>query len=265
MPPLFETMKIFRISMILASCLIFTGCPFYTETPPEYEFIHRDHYVEAYYDNVQEIFLKFDSISSSIAVCPRPLSDDNLVSANQGNRDFYDSLCIKHNDINYNEMCRKFSNMRCYPTFLCFDLLSVNVTSFSDYDLEHPAGSSLNDIVRYMSFSPKEFLDRGSDSISDISNTSTFFGRRIGRWHLIQNANQWSISQPDFHYTYSPVEKYINELKPSDMVMPSLGDPSILCVLYFAKRPAKPGKYTIIVELKADNGQVLSGTLEVSF
>ncbi len=75
----------------------------------------------------------------------------------ESNKVEYDSLGMKHEDMNYNK-----SIVRSTPNFphnyLAFDLLSIILTSNSDFDEQHLAGSPLNDIVQYTAYSPYPFI-----------------------------------------------------------------------------------------------------------
>lgn len=60
----------------------------------------------------------------------------------------YDELCKKHNDLSYCREVALYTREKiggataCYPNYT-----SVTITSGSDYDEEHPAGTPLNDIM----------------------------------------------------------------------------------------------------------------------
>ncbi len=71
----------------------------------------------------------------------------------------FDALCAKHNDTSFNQRIRY--TMPSPPhKYLGFDLVSINVTSDADFDAEHPAGASLNDIVQFIAYTPYPFIQR---------------------------------------------------------------------------------------------------------
>ena len=69
-------------------------------------------------------------------------------------KDVYDALCAKHNDLNYNRSTRvpgsgnypgRFAEY--YHSAYWKDFVGINVVSDNDFDEAHPAGTSLNDVM----------------------------------------------------------------------------------------------------------------------
>ena len=72
----------------------------------------------------------------------------------------YDELCKIHNDISYNQK-RRYIKFPDWGICSAIDFKEIDVVSNKDFDSEHPAGTSLKDIVRFVSVSPKKFIDSG--------------------------------------------------------------------------------------------------------
>ena len=72
----------------------------------------------------------------------------------------YDELCKIHNDMNYNQK-RSYIKFTGWGICSAIDFKEIDVVSDKDFDSEHPAGTSLKDIVRFVSVSPKKFIDSG--------------------------------------------------------------------------------------------------------
>ncbi len=73
----------------------------------------------------------------------------------------YEALCERYGDTSYSGI-RKF-----LPTYfggydaLWYNIVSIDVTSVVDYDAEHPAGTSLNDLCELISWTPRDYLASG--------------------------------------------------------------------------------------------------------
>ncbi|MDD4820598.1 MAG: hypothetical protein PHD21_07185 [Flavobacteriales bacterium] len=58
-----------------------------------------------------------------------------------------DSICLANNDINFKETPINYDN---FVSYIIFNHTKLNVVSDVDYDDEHPAGTSLNDVLGVM-------------------------------------------------------------------------------------------------------------------
>jgi len=72
----------------------------------------------------------------------------------------YDEFCKIHNDMSYNQK-RSYIVDPLWGKCSAIDFQEIEVVSDKDFDTEHPAGTSLKDIVRFVSISPKKFIDSG--------------------------------------------------------------------------------------------------------
>ena len=148
-------------------------------------------------------------------------------------KDFYNQLCEKHNDVSYNRRVRVYFydqglNPRCFR-----DFVNLEVSSSADWDAEHPAGTSLNDLARFSSNTPWPYIQSGYTQ----------------KYHEQLNGE------------YYPVDKLISELTPDDMTLLPRGG----FYFRFVTRPAQPGKHTLFVRLTADDGKVFEASCDVDF
>ena len=77
----------------------------------------------------------------------------------------YKELCIKHNDLGYNERKVDPKDLDTgdftYRMVYWKDFVAIDVVSDRDFDAEHPAGSSLGDVVGYRGWSYWEYVKNG--------------------------------------------------------------------------------------------------------
>jgi hypothetical protein len=152
----------------------------------------------------------------------------------------YDDLCEKHNDMTY---LRDFVIFDGYMPFqtncLGVDFLSIDITSDSSFDDEHPASVSLGDIVTFSSYSLKPYIDSGYKNLYDND-------------------------------VFHPVVKRLSELTTNDLIL--LGGSShgyaphtYICELTFDSEPILSKTHTFTVTMTADDGRVFSDSIEMTF
>ena len=73
--------------------------------------------------------------------------------------------------------------------YISEDFTEITVTSDKDFDENHPAGESLNDLCRFISFSPYKFISSGYRDyyVFSVNNVSLSFvnyaGKFIGNYY----------------------------------------------------------------------------------
>ena len=73
----------------------------------------------------------------------------------------YDSLCKAHKDTEYSKKEKHYSGEQ-FP-FATYRRMTLDITSDTQYDAAHPAGTSLADIVNIKTYSAKEIIENGYD------------------------------------------------------------------------------------------------------
>ena len=174
----------------------------------------------------------------------------------------YDQLCIKHNDLSYNQDHIIIGDPpRDYESVTHFecDFTKITVTTDKDFDETHPAGTDLSDVVRFMSWSPCKYILSGySDYYHyDKSDVSDAFDTMMRR----------SLSKECFNedMEYFPIDKLVKDLTADDLILVGYNPLAYLGMLYFDKLPSEQGEYEIAVSIKTDDGKTLSGTVEMHF
>jgi hypothetical protein len=152
----------------------------------------------------------------------------------------YDALCEKHGDMTFlREQVTWGPGGPVTVEFLGIDFLSIDITSDSAFDEEHPAGVSLGDIVLFNSYSVKPYIDSGYTSTYDND-------------------------------VYHPVNKHLSDLTQDDLILIgkykySSGDPDYIGKLTFDKEPTLSKIHTFTVTMTADDGRVFTDSIEMTF
>lgn len=199
-----------------------------------------------------------------ILICPgndRPVVEFSLFST-ENEKDEYDRLCIKHNDLNYNQY--RLFLMHIASESLAYidkDFASMDITSDKDYNPAHPAGTDLSDIVRFMSWSPYRFIQSGYSQFYhyDSSDVSKSFSLVMP----IYFDKKWFSNGTDA--TCYPIDKMVDELRPEDLILLGHDWTWPIGILCFETLPAESGGHTITVRMTTDDGEILEDSILISF
>lgn len=177
-------------------------------------------------------------------------------------KEMYDSLCRKHNDMNYNKY-RSFMKNIPYDsvTYNDCDFTSIEISSDTDFDEAHPAGTNLSDVVRFMSYSPYPFIMSGYKSY--------FYYDSAAQSESFNNYMPFYIGGEAFRSetaaTCYPIDKMVKDLVPEDLILVGHDGPGLIGMLCFEQLPSSAGEHTITVKIYTDNDKVLSNTIKMTF
>ena len=258
-------MRSHKIKSVFVSCLaavllISSGCD------PVYEMIKCPSYVVCYV-NLDSINLSAESSDPQCIVINHgndlPIISYGLRSTGE-EKDRYDQLCQKHNDLSYNQ----YRSLPTGPaidydsvTYNECDFTEITVTADKDFDETHPAGENLADIVRFMSWSPYRFILSGYSDYYNYnkSDVSEAFDN-VMRIYMNEEC-----FDSDVDATCYPVDKLIKDLTIEDLTLNGYDAPGFIGMLYLEKKPSEQGEYNISVNIKTDDGRVLSDTIKMQF
>ena len=146
-------------------------------------------------------------------------------------------------------------------TYNCRDFLSIEVVCDKDFDEQHPAGASLCDIVRFMSWSPYKYIASGYSKYYNYNAWT--LSEAFKELMPIYFSDEWF--QESTSATCYPIDKMAKDLTPSDLILLGHNYPGFLGMLYFENGPRQPGEYTITVTLNCDDGYVISNSAKMRF
>lgn len=246
----------YRILVICAMMLL-TSCDVYKS--------YRSKAFVLRYDDLAAITLTKDSNCPSVCInVNNDLKQSRFWCGPFREENLYEGLCQKHGDNKYNKVVHyliQFSE----PLHNASDLLSVKIFSDRDFDAEHPAGTSLADIVRFLSCSPKEYIGSGYKIKYkyDPELLSYEFRNTWGIYYRYSNKTE---------FEYYPIDKMLCDVTQDDLVLlghheicDSSYTPVKFCSLFFEKMPVGSGEHLITVEITTDDGRVLSGEIAMDF
>ena len=161
----------------------------------------------------------------------------------------YIKLCNKHEDYGYTHEIQILSAKRTEDnnapgyvkgyTYWDITPVSIDVTSNADFDENHPAGASLNDIVLFTTFSPYQFIKNGYTGKEFVKNKKTI--------------DQYT--QDDFKLIFCVG---------SAPIYNDLDDDNYGC-LSFTTEPTVNKEHTLTITIKDDYGRTFSDTTTVKF
>lgn len=249
---------IIPLSLIMSVCALLSSCDRIQTTK-------LDSFVQMYYSFDSFYLVAIDEKCVDVA---NSIDWNSILTYYCCNTNKYNDLCQKHGDTSYNfkwESIEGSPNVINYPSF---DFENLSIVSDKDYDVRHPAGTSLNDVVRYMSFSPKKFIESGYKKKYKYDGTgvSATFVKYMDKglnWECPDDRN-------DYSGAFYPVDKQADEITAEDMELNSNFffiniSYSSLVRLAFESEPTIKGPRKITVTLKGDNGETYSASTEMSF
>ena len=141
-------------SAVLGS-LLFCGC--LPSSAPYEDFYSRSfvlRYCQVSDISIERRYYSEDDPDYNLGYFIRVVSD-KLYRANRNGEEkqVYDALCEKYNDVTYNRKVRYSYDEYYPPRCSCF-FTDMEIWSTADWDAGHPAGTPLDDIVRFKSDTP---------------------------------------------------------------------------------------------------------------
>ena len=165
----------------------------------------------------------------------------------------YDELCKSHNDISYNQK-RRYIKFPGWGICSAIDFREIDVVSDKDFDAEHPAGTSLKDIVRFVSVSPKKFIDSGyQETFNWEKNEPKIFKKEK------ETNKLFSYSELK---NYFPINGLLKDIGTDEMQMLPINTHGIL---FFDKEPTAEKEHTLTVTIDIGERKKLVRTITKVF
>ena len=154
----------------------------------------------------------------------------------------YDELCKIHNDLSYNQK-RSYIADPLWGKCSAIDFREIDVVSNKDFDSEHPAGKSLKDVVRFVSISPKQFIDSGYKATFDWKkNEPGFFAKDPMIPSMFQSETG----------CYFPINGLLSDIGKDEMQMLPVNTHGIL---FFDKQPTAEKEHSLTVTIYTREGK----------
>ncbi|MFV0392582.1 MAG: hypothetical protein ACK5KP_11995 [Paludibacteraceae bacterium] len=167
----------------------------------------------------------------------------------------YDSLCKVNNDLGYNKK-REYIVSPDWGYCSTFNISQIDVVSNKNFDELHTAGVLLNDIIYFVSASPKKYIDSGyTYSYNWKNNTPEIFNREP---ELTYSFFLNGIEEPN----YSPIVRKLSEIQTNELV---LLPPYCFGYLIFESSPTSIKEQTLTVTFSLSNGKTMSKSIEKTF
>lgn len=173
-------------------------------------------------------------------------------SKDEGKKAKYYELCAKYGDTSYNRKIEIDNNL-VIRSFFINDFIDVEVTSDKDFDAEHPAGTSLNDVIRFVSVSPWPYIKSRYTDTFDWNNTS------------LQSDYIQTIHNMYMDETHHPIDVPLSEVTVDDMTLLGFGDGEYICSLFFTTGPTDNKQHTFTVTITEADGNTMSATCDFTF
>lgn len=175
---------------------------------------------------------------------------------NEENNMIYETMNQRHGDNSYNRyaLADPVYVFNC-RNYICFDINTIEVICSEDFDEQHPAGTSLNDLIRFVGITPIPYIKSGY--VDEYDWQTGVLSERIVN-SLYQ---QIDTDGSDVKYTHL-IDKPLTETLPEDLMMLG-GDKDVLnhyvysctaAFLVFTQKPTKGYKQPLIIKITAFDG-----------
>lgn len=143
--------------LIVCATLLLVGCGWV----PPWEYYYAKSFIACYCGG--ELYA--DDMPNGVRVYWKFRQQEYSHESCGKEKEIYEQLCIKHNDIEYNEweVDRRDLDAGDFEYRMVYwkNFVAIDVVSDRDFDTEHPAGSSLGDVVMYWGLSYWEWVKSG--------------------------------------------------------------------------------------------------------
>ena len=164
----------------------------------------------------------------------------------------YEEFCRNHNDLTYNKK-REYRHSPEWGVCSAVDFIEIDIVSNKDFDSEHPAGTSLKDIVRFVSVPPKKFIDSGYKE--------TFNWRRNRPEIFKKDSMVLSLFQREAE-NYFPINRLLKDMGRDEMQMLPANTHGIL---FFDKKPTADKEHKLKVTIYIGNNRKLVNYITKKF
>ena len=155
----------------------------------------------------------------------------------------YDELCKIHNDMSYNQK-RRYIKFTGWGICSAIDFKEIDVVSNKDFDSEHPAGTSLKDIVRFVSVSPKKFIDSGYKETFNWEKKEPKIFKKEEETDKLFDYSELK--------NYFPINGLLKDIGTDEMQMLPVNTHGIL---FFDKEPTAEKEHTLTVTIYTREGK----------
>lgn len=142
--------------LLVALTLFFSGCGWI----PPWDYYYAESFIAVYMAGKLNASQYEDTGYLSLTFQGEEYRYDSCGKA----RDVYEGLCVKHNDMEYKEWDVEPEDLdpgsRQRSAFW-IDVVAIDVVSDKDFDSDHPAGTSWNDVVKYIALTYGDYVQGG--------------------------------------------------------------------------------------------------------
>lgn len=168
------------------------------------------------------------------------------------------AICERYGDTSYNRTVKGDKNytIRMYNEN---ELINIDVVSDADFDGEHPAGTSLADIMQFTTVSPMPYISSGYTDEFDWANYSGF-----SEWHNAM-CNFATTNYYIYENALHPTDMTLSDVTAEELKLMGFGNGFMLAMLFFKKNPTIDQTHTITVTLTGIDNVEYTASHEITF
>ena len=179
--------------------------------------------------------------------------------------------------VKYDNLCRSHNDMSCFRTlrfiefprsgyFMMEDAVAIEVTSNQDFDEKHPAGSSLNDVVRFCSATPAPYIQSGYELSYDWVNNYPQGYYKEKDLEDVSSNYQKELNDPSFDIkALYPIDDLLKDISSDQLELLGIGNGFHLGYLIFEAQPNTSTVHKLTVSMTTETEKTLNTSIEYSF
>lgn len=153
----------------------------------------------------------------------------------------YTQLCEHYGDTGYDKERKYFEVYSGGYDFMADNIVSIDIFSGTDYDQQHPAGTSLKDICILRSASPQRFITSGYTKPYDWTVIPEYFDEKSAERFGGERAGNY------------PIAKLLADCTAEDFILLGSGY-ELYCELVFTHKPASGLGQRFLITLTDERG-----------
>lgn len=179
---------------------------------------------------------------------------------NEENNMIYETMNQRHGDNSYNRYsgANPVYVFNC-RNYICFDINTIDVISTEDFDEQHLAGTSLNDLIRFVGITPMPYIKSGYVDTYDWQ--TGVLNEKLVNSLYSQIGGLETVNYEEIAYTHL-IDKPLNEVLPEDLMMLGgdkdndayVGRKLTAAFLVFTQKPTKGYKQPLTIKITAFDG-----------